>query len=91
MKSLVSRDSFFAPEIEIFGAVYRWLQANSDISPENQSEVLSTVRLSLMNVKDLFEIVRPTGLLSSDALLDAIEMQTVQKNSRNVNHRGLLR
>lgn len=44
-----------------------------------------------MTFKDLLTIVRPTGLLSPEAILDAIETQTLQNCSNKINHRGLLR
>lgn len=91
MKNLLSRDSFFAAEVDIFKAVCRWIQANGDVSQENQSEILNTVRLPLMNIKELLEVVRPTGLISPDTILDAIEMQTLRNPNNKINYRGLLR
>ncbi|XKL65076.1 hypothetical protein PGB90_005162 [Kerria lacca] len=89
VKSLISRDSFFAPEVDIFQAVCHWIQ-NNEVSQEEQLDVLSAVRLPLMTFKDLLTIVRPTGLLSPEAILDAIETQTLQNCSNKINHRGLL-
>lgn len=37
LKKLISRDSFYAPEIDIFLAVEMWVKANPDV---NTSEVL---------------------------------------------------
>lgn len=37
LKKLISRDSFYAPEIDIFLAVESWVKANTDV---NTSEVL---------------------------------------------------
>lgn len=87
MKCLISRDSFFASEVDIFEAVERWIQANPELSKEGQSEVLSGIRLPCMSTKDLLTVVRPTDLLSPDIILDAIEIQCHNK----INHRGLLR
>lgn len=91
MKNLISRDSFFASEVDIFKAVCRWIQANSDVSQESQTEILNAVRLPLMNIKELMTVVRPTGLISPDTILDAIEMQTTHNPSNKINYRGLLR
>lgn len=33
LNELVSRDSFYAPEIDIFRAVQSWVKANSDVDP----------------------------------------------------------
>lgn len=91
MKNLISRDSFFAPEVNIFKAVCRWIQTNSDVSQEGQSDILSAVRLPLMNIKELLTVVRPAGLVSPDTILDAIEMQTTHNPNNKINYRGLLR
>lgn len=90
MKCLISRDSFFASEVDIFEAVYRWIQVNTEVSEEGQSDVLSAVRLPRMSTKELLTVVRPTGLISPDMILDAIEVQTIYNNSK-ISHRGLLR
>lgn len=47
------------------------------------------VRLSLISVSDLLNIVRPTGLISPEAILDAIAANTQTRNLY-LNHRGLL-
>lgn len=36
-------------------------------------------------------VVRPTGLISPDTILDAIETQTSQNSNAKVKYRGLLR
>ena len=90
MKALISRDSFFAPEIDIFEAVCRWIRANSNVSKEGQTDVLSAVRLPRITINELLKVVRPTGLLSPDTILDAVEVQSIQ-NCSHINHRGLLR
>lgn len=87
---LISRDSFFAPEIDIFMAVRSWIEANPDVSADDQLSVLSVVRLPLMSLNELLTIVRPTGLLSPETILDAIELQTVPQTDK-ISYRGLLR
>lgn len=44
--------------------------------------VLSKVRFTLMDIDQLFEIVRPSGILHSDRLLDVIQEKLVSKNTR---------
>lgn len=82
--SLLHRDSFFAPEVQIFVAVNDWAKHNgrSDIDP-----VVSLVRLSLMNIEQLLKVVRPSGILHPDRLLDVIEEKTT---SKSLNYRGAL-
>lgn len=82
---LLKRDSFFAPEVEIFRGVCKWCKANTD----HDDLVMNCVRLPLMNVQDLLSVVRPAGLVKPDALLDAIDERTNARLSR-LAHRGKL-
>ncbi|XP_031623823.1 BTB/POZ domain-containing protein 9 [Contarinia nasturtii] len=75
--TLLQRDSFFAPEVNIFNAVYDWCKNNPNADIET---VVSFVRLPLMNLKQLLRVVRPCAILDPDRLLDAIEEQTTSKN-----------
>ncbi|XP_012274808.1 BTB/POZ domain-containing protein 9 [Orussus abietinus] len=86
LNELISGDSFFAAEIDIFIAVQAWLKANPDIDP---SEVLGQVRLSLISITDLLNVVRPTGLVSSEVILDAIAARTQMRDS-DLAYRGQL-
>ncbi|XP_037027772.1 BTB/POZ domain-containing protein 9 [Bradysia coprophila] len=73
---LLKRDSFFAPEVIIFGAVSNWCKVNQTTDIE---AVVSEVRLPLMNLEQLLKVVRPSGILSPERLLDAIEEKTTSK------------
>lgn len=42
--------------------------------------VVSEVRLPLMNLEQLLKVVRPSGILSPERLLDAIEEKTTSKS-----------
>ncbi|XP_066602241.1 BTB/POZ domain-containing protein 9 isoform X2 [Prorops nasuta] len=64
---LISKNSFFAPEIDIFLAIQQWVKANPEMDPK---EVLR-----------LLNIVRPTGLVSPEAILDAIATRTQTRDS----------
>ncbi|XP_055299673.1 BTB/POZ domain-containing protein 9 [Sitodiplosis mosellana] len=75
--TLLERDSFFAPEVHIFNAVYDWCKNNPNADIET---VVSFVRLPLMNLEQLLKIVRPCAILDPDRLLDAIEEKTTSKN-----------
>ena len=86
LKELLARDSFYAPEVEIFRAVCEWVQANPD---EDADDILSIVRLPLMSLSELLGIVRPAGLVSPDTILDAIQAGTQAKDSE-LNYRGCL-
>lgn len=82
---LLKRDSFFAPEVEIFKGVCKWCRHN-EVSSD---EVIDCVRLSLMTITDLLSVVRPADLVKPDTLLDAIAERTSAKVS-NLPHRGQL-
>jgi hypothetical protein len=86
LKELLARDSFYAPEVEIFRAVCEWVQANPD---EDADDILRIVRLPLMSLPELLGIVRPAGLVSPDTILDAIQARTQAKDSE-LNYRGCL-
>lgn len=87
---LLARDSFFVPEIKIFQAIQKWIDSNRhELKPEEVSEVVSQVRLPLINLEDLLEIVRPTGILDANYLLDAIHVKTQSRINR-LPHRGIL-
>lgn len=51
--------------------------------------ITEQVRLSLISVSDLLNTVRPTGLVSPEAILDAIAANTQTRNFQ-LNHRGYL-
>uniref|UniRef100_A0A1L8DAN5 BTB/POZ domain-containing protein 9 n=1 Tax=Nyssomyia neivai TaxID=330878 RepID=A0A1L8DAN5_9DIPT len=70
---LLERDSFSAPEVSIFVAVHEWCTANPEA---NIDHVVSQVRLPLMNLEQLLTVVRPSGIIDPDRLLDAIEKKT---------------
>ncbi|KAI5749382.1 hypothetical protein M8J76_006905 [Diaphorina citri] len=94
---LIQRDSFYAPEIDIFRAVVDWIKANSPEveedgessfrAPINMDEILTYVRLPLISLDELLTTVRSSGIISADKILDAIELQTNDK----VQYRGYLK
>ncbi|GFR93773.1 BTB/POZ domain-containing protein 9 [Elysia marginata] len=86
MRDLISRDSFCAPEIEIFRSVCNWAEHNKGQDP---TPILDAVRLQLMGMHELLNNVRQTGLVSSDAILDAIKVQT-ESRDMDLKYRGFL-
>ncbi|XP_051908105.1 BTB/POZ domain-containing protein 9 isoform X2 [Hippocampus zosterae] len=85
--TVVRRDSFAASEREIFQALCRWCRQRSE-SGETQ-EVMAAVRLPLMTLTEMLNVVRPSGLLSPDHLLDAIKQRSESRNM-DLNFRGML-
>jgi BTB/POZ domain-containing protein 9 len=68
MIKLLQRDSFFAPEIEIFKSAAKWCKTNNDID----DLVVQCVRLSWLTVVEIVSIVWPSKLVNSENLLQAI-------------------
>jgi len=90
VRSIISRDSFCAPEVEIFKAVHNWVRVNADEDIVNEcSDILSEVRLSLIPTQDLLKTVRPTNLVQPDILLDAIQART-EFRDMELKYRGYL-
>jgi len=87
LHELTSRDSFCAPEIDVFKSMQLWVDRNSD--QQSNTSVMSTVRLPLIKLDDLLSIVRMSNLISPDAILDAIKLQNECKNME-LNYRGFL-
>lgn len=83
---MISRDSFCAPEIEIFNSVREWAVNNEGQDP---TPILEAVRLPLMTMHELLNQVRPTGLVSPDAILDAIKTQS-ECRDMELKYRGFL-
>lgn len=81
----MDRDTFFAPEVDIFRAMHNWCIANPN---ENYKPIIKHIRLPLMSIEDLLEVVRPTGLISCEELLDAI--QTITTSANKLRYRGCL-
>lgn len=84
---MVRRDSFAASEKEIFQALCRWCRQHGEGAETH--EVMAAVRLPLMTLTEMLNIVRPSGLLSPDDLLDAIKMRSESRNM-DLNYRGML-
>nr|CAB3226454.1 BTB/POZ domain-containing protein 9-like [Phallusia mammillata] len=97
--SILRRDSFCVPEKIIFKSIQAWCDSNPIAENLDQEEkiaetekrnmLLAAVRLPLIPLQDLLDTVRPTGLISSDLLLDAIKAQTDECES-SLEYRGVL-
>jgi len=86
---IISRDWLGVPEIKIFKAAQKWLESNTrtqeeegakTASSEVTTQVMSKVRLELIPVKDILSVVRPSGLVSQDTLLDTVESSLKMTN-----------
>lgn len=52
--------------------------------------IVARLRLSLIKLDDLLNVIRPSGLVASDAILDAIKERS-EKKSGELTYRGFLR
>uniref|UniRef100_A0A182LWK1 BTB/POZ domain-containing protein 9 n=1 Tax=Anopheles culicifacies TaxID=139723 RepID=A0A182LWK1_9DIPT len=86
LSSLLLRDSFFAREVEIFQAVYDWCRCNAD-NGQNVDVIVEKVRFALMSLEELLTVVRPSGILDPERLLDAIAEKI---SSKQLPYRGAL-
>lgn len=89
LTEVVKRDSFCAPENQIFRAVQEWVESAEEMIEGDFKDILDTVRLPLISLHDLFNTVRPSELYSADAILDAIQIKT-ESRVHEMNFRGHL-
>ncbi|CAF2085115.1 unnamed protein product [Rotaria magnacalcarata] len=102
LSSVISRDSFFYPEIDIFYAIKNWhdyyyLSQKDQWKPFDS--IVSKVRLTLMSMIELLKIVRYSNLFDLNHILDAIDIihaesnsaVTVNNRTNYKNYRGRLR
>lgn len=85
--TLLRRDSFAASEKEIFQALCHWSRQNGE--GRATQEVMAAVRLPLMSLTEMLNVVRPSGLLNPDDLLDAIKTRS-ESRDMDLNYRGML-
>ncbi|XP_068155599.1 BTB/POZ domain-containing protein 9-like [Drosophila tropicalis] len=83
LEMVLQRDTFYAPEREIFQGVLKWIRCNQAVNTESLWEA---VRLSLIGIDDLMELVRPMGIVDCNKINDAI----AQIHSRNLPYRSRL-
>jgi len=87
LAQILARDSFCAPELEIFHVVKRWHEVNNIEKP--REELMSKLRLQLMSLDELLNDVRQSNLLSSNVILDAIKLKH-ESTDMDLKYRGVL-
>ena len=87
LRRLLSRDSFYAKEIEIFYAVVRWCRERPD-GTSLLPKVLEMIRLPLIATTDLVNTVMDSDLVSKDRLWEAIRIK--KSCPEALNYRGKL-
>ncbi|CAF0981233.1 unnamed protein product [Brachionus calyciflorus] len=88
LASIIERDSFCAPEIDIFNVVKDWHEMHKCLN-EPKLELISKIRLALMKLEELLNQVRLSKLIDSDVILDAIKLKH-ESNETILNYRGVL-
>ena len=88
LTELCNRDSFFAPEIDIYRGIVRWVGHN-EIGREVSRKLLRVVRLQLIPMEHLLGEIRASKLFDPNNILDAITKFTT-KRSIELKQRGLL-
>lgn len=86
LTTILERDSFCAPEIDIFNIVKDWHELHKC---EAKQELISKIRLPLMKLEELLNQVRLSKLIESDVILDAIKLKH-ESNETVLNYRGVL-
>lgn len=87
LQELISRDSFCAPEIDIFKAVQLWAEHNGDV--QLAKSAMALIRFQLITLDDLLNVVRTSSLVSADTILDAIKVKN-ESRDMDLNYRGFL-
>ncbi len=87
LASIISRDSFCAPEIEIFNVVKEWHEQSD--SKDAKPQLIENIRLPLMKLDELLNDVRASNLINSDVILDAIKLKH-ESNDMSLKYRGIL-
>lgn len=88
LTELIARDSFFAPEIEIYRGVKAWMEHNST-QRTNAEDLLDGIRLQLIPQTYLLDEIRKSGMFDPDRILDALSMIS-QRSIMELGNRGLL-
>ena len=74
LEHLISRDTFLVKELNIFRAVWKWIEHNNK-SKEDVASLLGSVRLCEMSPQELFDEVEPSNLYKRDAIFEAMRIQ----------------
>jgi BTB/POZ domain-containing protein 9 len=87
LASIISRNSFCAPEIDIFDIAKEWHEHNNIKEPKLR--LIEKIRLPLMKLEELLNDVRESNLIDSDDILDAIKLKHESKDM-SLKYRGVL-
>ncbi|RWS06098.1 39S ribosomal protein L24: mitochondrial-like protein [Dinothrombium tinctorium] len=79
LESILSRDTFEVPEIEIFRAVKCWIDANPN---EKSESILQLLRLNLISNEDYVNIIQPTQLITESQFIEAFKKEKICRSRK---------
>ena len=88
VKMIVSRETFDAPEVEIFECLIKIIKKLGMESSEALDFLLTCINLSSMNTKDMFSRVEPTGYFTETVILQGVRALT-QNDLNLIRGRGV--
>lgn len=88
LTELIARDSFFAPEMEIYQGIVRWMN-HKEVVADQARDLLKVIRLQLIPLSNLLMEIRRSGMFDPNDILDAIAMID-GKPAIDLGQRGLL-
>lgn len=88
LSELLERDSFFAPELDIYRGLLKWMEHHKE-SGTDFKDLLKLIRLQLLPMTSLLQDVRGSGHFSSDLILDAICVMD-KGDATELRYRGML-
>lgn len=72
LQLIISRDTFFLPELKIYQAVLRWRDTNLEDDFQN---VLGCIRLSEIPARELFTTIEPAQIYDQSEITTALRIQ----------------
>jgi len=88
LSELIERDSFCAPELDIYYGLLKWREHQKEASADSR-DLLNLIRLQLIPRASLLGEVRACGHFKPDDILDAIYLSD-QDATVDLKHRGML-
>ena len=87
IKMILSRDTFEAPEIQIFECLLRVIRTQNLEDSDAKELLQSCIRLSSIEIKDIFGLVEPAGYFSETVILQSMKAHT-QHDLNHIQGRG---
>ena len=86
LQLIISRDTFFTPEMSVYQAVIHWKDQNS-VSKEELGDILGCVRLSEISARELFTTIEPSQMFEPAKITTALRIQ-IKPEFQNRKPRG---